>query len=141
MLRISSDKSELDIPLIHQFLSEQSYWARGIPLATLQRAIEHSLCFGSFVGAEQVAFARVITDQATFANLVDVFVLPAHRGRGYAKALVAAIMACPDLQGLRRFTLATSDAQGLYGRFGFAPPAKPGSLMERYVPDIYSAGA
>lgn len=138
MLRISTEKSELDIPLIHQFLSEQSYWARGIPFATVQRAIEHSLCFGGFVGTGQVAFARVITDQATFANLVDVFVLPAHRGKGYGKALVAAIMASPELQGLRRFTLATSDAKGLYAPFGFAAPAKPGSLMERYFPDIYA---
>ena len=138
MLRISTEKSELDIPLIHQFLSEQTYWAKGIPLATVQSAIEHSLCFGGFVGVEQVAFARVISDRATFANLVDVFVLPAHRGKGYGKALVAAIMACPELQGLRRFTLATSDAKGLYERFGFAAPAKPGSLMERYFPEIYA---
>ncbi|EJE51150.1 hypothetical protein PMI14_04214 [Acidovorax sp. CF316] len=84
-LRISTDPAELDVALVHRFLSEQSTWARGIPLATVQRALAHSLCFGGFVDGAQVAFARVISDHATFANLVDVFVLPAFRGRGYGK--------------------------------------------------------
>lgn len=140
-LRISTEHSELDLPLIHRFLSEQSTWARHIPFATLERAIERSLCFGGYLGTAQVAFARVISDGATFANLVDVFVLPACRGRGYGKALVQAVMAHPDLQGLRRFTLATGDAHGLYAGFGFGAPLRPASLMERYFPDIYEAGA
>jgi GNAT superfamily N-acetyltransferase len=137
-LRISTDRDELDVALIHRFLCNESSWARGIGRDLVQRSIDHSLCFGGFLGREQVAFARVITDRATFANLVDVFVLPSHRGRGHAATLMAAVMAHPDLQGLRRFTLATGDAHGLYARHGFAPPLYPESLMERYVPGLYA---
>ena len=136
MLRISTDKAELAVPLTHGFLTN-SYWARGIPLEIVARAIKHSLCFGGFVGPAQVAFARVVTDYATFANLLDVFVLPEHRGRGHGTALMQAVFSHPQLQGLRRFTLATADAHGLYARFGFTAPAATQSLMERYVPDIY----
>jgi GNAT superfamily N-acetyltransferase len=135
---ISTDPAELDVPAIHHFLSTQSSWAIGMPLATLQRAIEHSLCFGGFVDGRQVAFARVVTDRATFANLVDVYVLPEFRGRGLSKRLVAAVLAHPQLQGLRRFTLATGDAHGLYAQFGFTPPLRPQSLMERYFPALYT---
>lgn len=103
-LRVSTDKAELDVPLIHRFLSEHSGWAKGISLPVVEQALEHSLCFGGFLGATQVAFARVISDYATFANLVDVFVLPEHRGRGYSKTIMAAVVAHPQLQGLRRFT-------------------------------------
>lgn len=138
-LRIITDRQALDRDLIHRFLSEQSSWARGIPREVVERAIDHSLCFGGFIGADQVAFARVVSDFATFANLVDVFVLPAHRGRGHAKALMGAVFGHPDLQGLRRFTLATSDAHGLYAAFGFSAPKRPETLMERYAPDVYSA--
>ncbi|MCW0423671.1 MULTISPECIES: GNAT family N-acetyltransferase [Xanthomonas] len=137
-LRISTDKQELDLPLIHRFLSEQAYWSLGIPLDTVQRAIAGSLCFGGHLdGVGQVAFARVITDGATFAYLADVFVLDAHRGRGYGKQLVTAVMAHPQLQGLRRFMLATSDAHALYAQYGFAAPARPQSLMEIAYPDLY----
>lgn len=136
-LEISDDKGRLNVPLIHRFLSEEAYWSLGIPLSTVQRAINHSLCFGGYVDGQQVAFARVITDKATFGYLSDVFVLPAHRGQGHSKALMAAILAHPALQGLRRLMLATSDAQGLYASFGFAPPRAPGSLMEKYDPEIY----
>lgn len=138
-LRITTDRAELDVALIHRFLSQESAWAKGIPLATVQRSLEASLCFGGFLGREQVAFARVISDYATFANLVDVFVLPEHRGKGYSKALVREVMAHPKLQGLRRFTLATSDAHGLYRQFGFTAPLKPESYMERYFPDVYAS--
>jgi GNAT superfamily N-acetyltransferase len=140
MLRITTDKSQLDIDVIHAFLSEQSSWARGISRALVERSIEHSLCFGGFVEEQQVAFARVVTDCSTFANLVDVFVLPAHRGRGYGRELTQAVMSHPSLQGLRRFTLATGDAHGLYAKFGFASPLRPQSLMERYFPNIYQDG-
>jgi GNAT superfamily N-acetyltransferase len=136
-LRISTDKAELDIELIHSFLSEKSTWAKGIPLALVRTSIEHSLCFGGYLGNAQVAFARVISDYATFANLVDVFVLPECRGNGYSKALMEAVLAHPQLQGLRRFTLATGDAHGLYAHYGFTAPLFPQSLMERYVPGIY----
>jgi GNAT superfamily N-acetyltransferase len=137
-LRISTAKTELNIPLIHRFLSEHSSWAKGIPFALVQKSIEHSLCFGGFVGNAQVAFARVISDYATFANLVDVFVLPEQRGKGYSKALVAAVLAHNQLQGLRRFTLATADAHALYAQYGFTPPLYSQSLMERYFPTIYA---
>jgi GNAT superfamily N-acetyltransferase len=136
-LRITTNREQLDIAMIHQFLSG---WAKGIPLETLQRGIEHSMCFGGFLGTAQVAFARVISDCATFANLVDVFVLPEHRGLGYGKALMTAVLAHASLQGLRRFTLATADAHGLYAQFGFTAPLKPQSLMERYFPSIYAEG-
>ena len=138
-LRITTDRAELDVALIHRFLSQESTWAKGIPLATVQRSLETSLCFGGFLGREQVAFARVISDYATFANLVDVFVLPAHRGKGHSKAMMRAVLAHPDLQGLRRFTLATFDAHGLYRQFGFTEPANPQSFMERYFPGIYES--
>lgn len=138
-LRITTDRAELDVALIHRFLSQESTWAKGIPLATVQRSLEASLCFGGFLGRKQVAFARVISDYATFANLVDVFVLPAHRGQGYSKAMMRAVLAHPDLQGLRRFTLATFDAHGLYRQFGFTEPANPQSFMERYFPGIYES--
>lgn len=135
--QISTDRSRLDVAMIYRFLSEQSTWAIGISRDVVERSIENSLCFGGFVDGRQVAFARVITDYATFANLVDVFVLPDYRGRGYSKWLVQAIIDHPSLQRLRRFTLATSDAHGLYTRFGFTSPAKPETLMERYFPNIY----
>jgi len=136
-LNISSDKAELDVPAIHHFLSTQSTWAIGIPLATVQRAIDHSLCFGGTLDCRQVAFARVVSDYATFAYLVDVYVLEEYRGRGYSRRLMEAVVAHPDLQGLRRFMLATSTAHGLYADYGFTPPLRPEALMERYVPDIY----
>ncbi|MES2149010.1 MAG: GNAT family N-acetyltransferase [Pseudomonadota bacterium] len=136
-LKISTDRAELDVPLIYRFLSEQSTWAVGIPRAVVERALDNSLCFGGFVDGRQVAFARVISDYATFANLVDLFVIPEYRGRGYAKLLMHAIMAHPSLKGLRRFTLATSDAHSLYEQFGFAPLQRPEALMERYFPNIY----
>ncbi|MGO4699775.1 GNAT family N-acetyltransferase [Dyella sp. 2RAB6] len=136
-LRISTDKSELDLALIHDFLATGSSWAQGISADTVRKSIEHSLCFGGYLGQGQVAFARVISDFATFANLVDVFVLPTHRGQGYSKALVEAVLAHPELQGLRRFTLATFDAHELYARYGFTPPHKPDTLMEIYQPGIY----
>lgn len=139
--RISTDKAELDVPLIHDFLSEHTYWARGIPLTLVQRSIEHSLCFGGFLGQSQIAFARVISDFSTFANLVDVFVLPEHRGKGYSKALMDSVFAHPQLQGLRRFMLATGDAHGLYAQYGFTAPLYPQSLMERYFPGIYTVAS
>lgn len=135
--RVSTDPADLDVALIHRFLSEQSGWARGIDRARVERSLQHSLCFGGYLETRQIAFARVISDYATFANLVDVFVLPEQRGRGYARNLMQAVMAHPQLQGLRRFTLATADAHGLYAQFGFSSPLRPQTLMERYQPDIY----
>ena len=136
-LRISTDPAELDRDAVHAMMARQSDWARGIPRETQDRAIDNSLCFGGYLGATQVAFARVVTDYATFANLVDVFVLPEHRGKGYSKALVAAVVAHPRLQGLRRFRLDTADAHGLYAQFGFKPAARPEQVMERWFPGLY----
>ena len=135
--RISTDPAELDRDTVHDMMARQSAWARGIPRETQDRAIDNSLCFGGYLGATQVAFARVVTDYATFANLVDVFVLPEHRGKGYSKALVAAVVAHPRLQGLRRFRLDTADAHGLYAQFGFKPAARPEQVMERWFPGLY----
>jgi GNAT superfamily N-acetyltransferase len=139
-LRISTNAQDLDVPLIHRFLSEELAWAQGIPIETVHTSILHSLNFGGFLGASQVAYARVVSDRATFAYLVDVFVLKEHRGKGYSRALVGAVIAHPQLQGLRRFMLATSDAHGLYAKFGFAPSSRPQTLMEKYVPDAYLQG-
>ncbi len=115
---ISTDKARLDVGLIHEFLSQSSYWAKGRPLEIVQRSIEYSLCFGVYKGAQQVGFARVVTDRATFAWLCDLFIVEAHRGQGLGKWLVACIMAHPDLQTLRGFLLATRDAHELYRRYG-----------------------
>jgi GNAT superfamily N-acetyltransferase len=136
-LEISTDLARLDVGMIYRFLSEESTWAIGIGRDVVERAIDNSLCFGAYLDGRQVAFARVISDYATFANLVDVFVLPDYRGRGYSKQMMEAVMAHPSLQGLRRFTLATFDAHGLYRRFGFTAPGRPELLMERYFPNLY----
>lgn len=117
-LRISTDTNELDVAMIHGFLAKESYWAKGLSRARLERAIAHSLCFGGFVVDTQVAFARVVTDRATFAHLKDVFVLKPFRGKGYGMALIEAITSHPDLQ-IVTMTLATNDAHELYRRFGF----------------------
>jgi GNAT superfamily N-acetyltransferase len=134
---VSTNKSLLDMEMIYQFLSEQSTWAVGIPRHVVERAVENSMCFGGFIDGHQMAFARVVTDYATFANLVDVFVLPDYRGNGYAREMLKVIMAHPSLQGLRRFTLATTDGHALYRQFGFTELANPRSFMERYFPNIY----
>jgi GNAT superfamily N-acetyltransferase len=136
-LRISTAIEDQDIELIHRFLSEESAWAAGIPFETVRASMEHSLNFGGFLGASQVAFARVVSDYATFAYLVDVFVLEGHRGKGYSSALMSAVFSHPRLQGLRRFMLATSTAHGLYAKFGFTPPVKPQTLMEKFIPNAY----
>ena len=135
--QVTTDQSQLDIPMIYRYLSEQSTWAVGISRPVVERAIENSLCFGGYVDGRQIAFARVVTDFATFGNLVDVFVIPEYRGRGYGKLLMRAVMEHASLQKLRRFTLATTDAHGLYERFGFTPLQRPDTIMERYFPNIY----
>jgi GNAT superfamily N-acetyltransferase len=124
------------LDLVHGWLA-QSYWSPGIPKSTLRRAIEHSICFSVLCAGRQVGFARVITDRATFGYLADVFILEPWRGRGLSRRLMDAVMAHPDLQGLRRFMLATRDAHGLYRQFGFGAPVSPASLMEILDPDVY----
>lgn len=138
---VSTDKSKLDLPLIYTFLSTQAYWSLNIPFATVKRSIENSFCFGVYQGDRQVGFARVITDFATIAYLGDVFILPEHRGKGLSKRLVGEIMAHPDLQGLRRWILLTSDAHELYRQYGWKPIAGPDRYMEIANPDIYKTSA
>lgn len=136
---ISTDSARLDLDAIWGWL-RGSYWSPGIPRETVARAVRNSIPFGIFEGQRQVGFARVVTDRATFAYLADVFVDPAARGRGLAAWLVEVILAHPDLQGLRRWSLATLDAHGLYEKFGFRPLARPELFMEIYRPDIYRGG-
>ncbi len=133
---VSTDPARLDLDVIHGFLS-QAYWSEGIPREVLERAIRNSLCFGVYVDGAQVGFARIVTDRATFAYLADVFILESHRGRGLSKLLMEVIMSHPDLQGLRRFSLGTRDAHGLYRQFGFESPKMPERLMEIVDLDIY----
>ncbi len=136
---ISTDRARLDVALIHRWLSEDSYWAKGVPRDVVERSIENALCFGIYDGnGAQVGFARVIADKATFAYLADVFVLEAHRGKGLSKTLMAQILAHPELQDLRRWLLATWDAHGLYAQFGFTPLDRPERIMERRDPDVYA---
>ena len=134
---ISTNKQRLDIDIIHKFLAEDSYWSPGIPRATVERAIENSLCFGVYHGAAQIGFGRVVTDKATFALLADLFILKGHRGKGLSKLLMRHIIAHEDLQGLRRLLLLTSDAHGLYRQFGFTALGSPSRFMEILRPDIY----
>ena len=137
---ISTDRQRLDMEIAHAYLAS-SYWASGMPRAVLERGIENSLTFGIYRRDEQVGFARVITDLATYAYLSDVFVLEEHRGLGLSKWLIECILAHPDLQGLRRFALFTRDAQGLYERYGFAPARSPSTYLERWTPNVYAAVA
>jgi ribose 5-phosphate isomerase B len=136
---ISTDPARIDVDAVYRFLTA-SYWAKGIPLATVQLSIANSLCFGIYRGHEQAGFARVITDRATFAYLGDVFVIETFRGRGLSKWLMQCIMAHPELQGLRRWSLVTRDAHGLYQQSGFATLKAPEGWMELHHPGMYAAG-
>jgi len=139
-ISISDDPDLLDVDLVHGFLANESHWAQGMPREVLEKALRHSLCFGAFEDGRQVGFARVVTDRATFGYLCDVFTVESHRGRGIARLLVEAVLAHPDIRGLRRFNLVTSTAAGLYRKFGWTPLARPQIHMERHFPDIYHAG-
>ena len=136
MIVIDSNPHRLDMDVVHGFLTN-AYWSAGISREIIQRAVRNSICFGVYEDDRQVGFARVVTDQATFAYLADVFILESHRGQGLSKKLVAAIAADARLQGLRRWVLATRDAHGLYARFGFTPLVAPERFMELHNPDVY----
>ena len=140
-IEVTTDRARLDVALIHRYLSEESYWAKGIPRERLERAIANSLCFGVFEDGAQVGFARVVTDRATFAYLADVFVLPSHRGRGISKTIMEAVRAHPDLQGLRRWHLSTLDAHGLYEQYGFRSLSMPERHMEILAKKPYAGRA
>lgn len=133
---IFTDPAKADLKAIHQYLSQDSYWAPDIPLETVAKSVKNSLCFSLFAGERQIGFARVVTDKATFAYLADVYVLPEFRGKGLSKWLMQCVKEHPDLQGIRRFMLATKDAHGLYTQFGFQL-SEAGRLMEIVNRNIY----
>ena len=133
---VSTDRGRLDFEVIHRFIRGESYWGQGRALEVVRRSVEHSLPFGVYRGAELVGFARVVTDYATFAWLADVFVVEEHRGRGLSKWLMEIILSHPELQGFRRWVLATKDAHELYRRFGFMDLKRPERWMERPDPNM-----
>jgi GNAT superfamily N-acetyltransferase len=138
VLTVTFDPARLDRDRVYAWLSREAYWSLGIRREVFDRAVDHSLVASAFVGDEQVAFARVVTDRATFAWLCDVFVEQAARGQGVATRLIEAIVAHPDLQGLRRWALRTRDAHALYQRFGFTELADPQRSMERHNLHVYA---
>ena len=133
---VSTDQGLLNIDFVHEFL-RSSYWAQNIPRQVLEKSIQNSICFGLYKGPQQIGFARVVTDQATFAYLCDVFIADAEQGRGLGKYLIGEILNHPAFQVLRRFNLATRDAHGLYQQFGFKNLKSPERYMEIVKPDAY----
>jgi GNAT superfamily N-acetyltransferase len=134
---IDTDKSLLQIDVIHEFLSKESYWAKDRTLEQTKRAIENSLCFGVYLAARQIGFARIVSDFTTFAYIGDVFILQEFRGVGLSKLLMKTMVAHQDLQGLRRWVLATKDAHGLYEQFNFSGLKFPERWMEKTAPNAY----
>ncbi len=134
---ISTDKSKLDLNVIHHYLSQESYWSKDIPMERIQKSIDNALCFGIFHGDQQVGYAKVISDFSTMAYLGDVFVLETYRGQGLSKWLMETIMSHPELQDLRRWMLLTADAHELYQKYGWKPIASPEKWMEIHRPDIF----
>ena len=137
---ISTDTAKLDLAVIHQYLSRDSYWAQDIPMEVVERSVANSFCFGVYHNNQQIGFARLITDKATFGYLADVFILPGHRGKGLSKWLLTVIHSHPEMQGLRRWLLGTKDAHGLYKQFGWVP--LPDEVVPRFMqlhtPDVYA---
>ena len=127
---VSTDPARLDLPWIHNYLTHDAYWAKGVTFEVFHKSVENSLCFGVYHQEEQVGFGRVISDYATFAYLADVFISEGYQQRGLGIWLVDCIVSYPELQGLRRWMLVTSDAQGLYEKFGFSPMENPDRIME-----------
>ncbi|TJY35968.1 GNAT family N-acetyltransferase [Pontimicrobium aquaticum] len=134
---ISTDKNKLDISGIHEFLSNETDWSKGIPLDTLKVSIENSLNFGLYYKGKQIGYARIISDYSTIAYLGDVFVLKEYRGNGLSKWLINEIIEHPNLQGLRRWILLTDTAEWLYKKFGFNQLLNPESYMEKHNPNVY----
>lgn len=135
---ITTDRARINDAYVHHYLSVESYWANGIPLETVKKSLDHSLCFGLFNGEQQIGFARMVTDRATYAYLADVFIEDGYRGLGLAAWLMEVIMAHPDLQGLRQQMLATRDAHGLYAKYGFQPLQNPERWMRIANQDVYA---
>lgn len=137
--RVSTDPARLDLAMIHEYLSKESYWAQGIPMEVMERSLANSFCFGVYHKEEQVGFARLVTDKATFAYLGDVFILPAHRGKGLSKWLLTVMHNHPEMQGLRRWLLGTRDAHELYEQFGWTrfTEEQRARFMQWNTPDVY----
>ena len=131
---ISTDQDNIDLEMIYEYLNEESYWSKGISFDTVKKSVLNSICFGIYLTGRQVGFARVVTDKATFAYICDVFILPDHRGLGLSKWLIQTVFAHSELQGLRRWSLATADAHGLYRKFGFKQIIRPERWMEIFTP-------
>lgn len=138
---ITTDQKDFDFEMLFQYLSKESYWAEGIPMSVLKKAVSNSMSFALFFKNEQIGFARVITDYSTFGYLADVFIIHEYRGQGLSRWLMDYISAHPELQGFRRWLLATRDAHGLYAKYGFTPLSKPERMMEITRPDIYKSNA
>ena len=132
MIQISSDKTRLNIPLIHEFLKE-TYWAKGRTIDEVKVSIEHSFCFGVYKDGKQIGFARVVSDYVVFAYIMDVFILPDYRGKGYAKQTMKTINEAPEFQSCKTWMLKTSDAHHLYQQYGFSELKNPKKLMERLL--------
>lgn len=136
---ISTDPALLNVDVIHDYLSNQSYWAQNIPKEVVQKSITNSLCFGLYFKGKQIGFARLVTDKATFAYLADVFILKEHQGKGLSKSMMEIIQSHPELQGLRRWMLGTRDAHGLYEQFGWTVLDEDARkrFMQRHFKDVY----
>ncbi|WP_249384032.1 GNAT family N-acetyltransferase [Chitinivorax sp. B] len=134
---VDTDPARMDLRVVHDFIANRSYWARNIPFDTFERSVTHALCFGVYAGDRIIGFARLITDRATIAYLGDVFIHEGFRGKGLSKWLMDCITAHPELQGLRRWILATQDAHGLYEQYGFRSLAAPERFMEKCPPIPY----
>lgn len=137
-IEVSTDQARLDLDYIHGYLT-RSYWAAGIPKHLVARSMRHSLCFGLYRGPQQIGFARVVTDYATFAYLADVFVDPQEQHKGYGRRFIAAVLDHERLQGLRRWHLVTKDAQAFYRKLAFSAVANPEGHMEKYTPPAYAS--
>ena len=137
---ITTDRSKMDVAAVHDFLCHEAYWSKGIPLPRVKAAADHSLNFSVFHGQKQIGYARIITDYSTIAYLGDVYILPSYRGQGLSRWLMEQVTGHPDLQGLRRWILATRDAHKLYEKFGWTALSKPDRFMERLNPDVYAPG-
>ncbi|MDB5229512.1 MAG: family N-acetyltransferase [Chitinophagaceae bacterium] len=136
---ISTDKQKIDVDMVHDYLSNESYWSKNIPKEVVIRAIENSMCFCIYKNDRQIGFSRIVTDKATFAYLADVFIIDAERGKGLSKWLMKVIHDHPELQGLRRWLLGTRDAHKLYEQFGWTllPEAQVGRFMQKHDPEVY----
>jgi GNAT superfamily N-acetyltransferase len=135
---ITTDRTKLDILLIHDFLSNKAYWSKNIPLEKVKMAIENSLNFALFYKNKQVGYARIVSDFSAIAYLGDVFIIEEYRGQGLSKWLMETIVSHPHLQNLRRWILLTGDAHELYKKYGWKPIAAPERWMEKHDPNVYS---